>query len=214
MPAESANSNRMLDRITAILDAVDGGAASATELAHRTSLSVSTAHRLAQAMANYDYLARTPSGDFRLGPRFIRSPLLAIAEPALAELRDETGETAQLWVRRGSQRVCQVSADSRSELRVTLARGSSLPLPAGSSGRILAGLPEALQAIDENGWDETDSERTPGLASVSAPVRAEGAIVATVCLAVPVSRIRTTVGQDYGPQVSEAARRITEALAI
>ncbi len=175
MSPESANSNRMLDRITAILDAVDGGAASATELAHRTALSVSTAHRLAQAMANYDYLARTPSGDFRLGSRFIRSSLLAIAEPVLAELRDQTGETAQLWVRRGSQRVCQVSADSQSELRVTLARGSSLPLPAGSSGRILAGMPESLRSVDEKGWDETESERSPGLASVSAPVRADGA---------------------------------------
>lgn len=92
---------------------------SASELSRRTGLSLSTAHRLALQLAEYGFLRRTDNGAFCIGDRFVRSKLENAGLPVLQELRDRTGETVQLWVRRGDERVCLVNVDSRHELRAT-----------------------------------------------------------------------------------------------
>jgi DNA-binding IclR family transcriptional regulator len=211
-PTEQNGSNRTLERAAAILDAVGRSAVSASELSRRTGLSLSTAHRLALQMVDYGFLRRTESGTFRLGQRFVRSALENAALPVLHELRDNTGETAQLWVRRGDERVCLLSADSRHELRATLPPGSRLPLPAGSSGRLLAAHDEVLTELASAGWIESVGSRTPGLGSISAPVQTEEGIIAAVCLAMPLARVTGSPGQDHGAVVVQAARRIEEAV--
>ncbi|MGN7252860.1 MULTISPECIES: IclR family transcriptional regulator [unclassified Arthrobacter] len=211
-PTEQNGSNRTLERAAAILDAVGRSAVSASELSRRTGLSLSTAHRLALQMVDYGFLRRTESGTFRLGQRFVRSALENAALPVLHELRDSTGESAQLWVRRGDERVCLLSADSRHELRATLPPGSRLPLPAGSSGRLLAADDEVLAELASAGWIESVGSRTPGLGSISAPVQTEEGIIAAVCLAMPLARVTGSPGQDHGAVVVQAARRIAEAV--
>src|SRR6478735_1290861 len=211
-PTELNGSNRTLERAAAILDAVGRSAVSGSELSRRTGLSLSTAHRLALQMVDYGFLRRTEDGTFRLGQRFVRSALENAALPVLHELRDSTGETAQLWVRRGDERVCLLSADSRHELRATLPPGSRLPLPAGSSGRLLAADDEVLAELASAGWIESVGSRTPGLGSISAPVQTGEGIIAAVCLAMPLARVTGSPGQDHGAVVVRAARRIEEAV--
>jgi DNA-binding IclR family transcriptional regulator len=207
--AESATtSNRMLERVAMVLDAVDGSSASASELARRTGLSVSTVHRLALSMAEYGFLRRIDDGDFKLGHRFVRTALESIATPILTELRNATGETTQLWIRRGEKRICRVSVDSQHELKATLPAGSILELPNGSSGRLLANDPEALESVAEHGWVESVGRRTPGLGSVSAPVLLRGQMIATLCLAVPLIRVAASPGRDFGEKIVSAARLI------
>ncbi|MFJ4029062.1 IclR family transcriptional regulator [Paenarthrobacter sp. NPDC089989] len=214
MPSPETNgSNRTLERAAAILDAVGRSAVSASELSRRTGLSLSTAHRLALQMVDYGFLRRSDSGNFRLGDRFVRSSLENAALPVLRELRNGTGETAQLWVRRGDERLCLLSADSEQELRATLPPGSRLPLPQGSSGRLLALEEKAVAEMEEKGWVESVGARTPGLGSVSAAVRVHDEIIAAVCLAMPLARVSTTPGTDHGDLVKDAARRIAEAVA-
>lgn len=213
MPSPDTNgSNRTLERAAAILDAVGRSAVSASELSRRTGLSLSTAHRLAMQLADYGFLRRAEGGSFRLGDRFVRSALENAGLPVLNDLRDQTGETAQLWVRRGDERVCLLSADSRHELRATLPPGSKLPLPQGSSGRLLAGEEDALAELATTGWIESVGVRTPGLGSISAPVRTDQGIVAAVCLAMPLARVTESPGKDHGDVVIQAARRIAEAM--
>jgi DNA-binding IclR family transcriptional regulator len=211
-PTEQNGSNRTLERAAAILDAVGRSAISGSELSRRTGLSLSTAHRLALQMADYGFLRRTEDGTFRLGQRFVRSALENAALPVLHELRDSTGETAQLWVRRGDERVCLLSVDSRHELRATLPPGSRLPLPAGASGRLLAADDEELAELASAGWIESVGSRTPGLGSISAPVQTGEGIIAAVCLAMPLARVTGSPGQDHGAVVVRAARRIEEAV--
>lgn len=211
-PTEQNGSNRTLERAAAILDAVGRSAVSGSELSRRTGLSLSTAHRLALQMADYGFLRRTEDGTFRLGQRFVRSALENAALPVLHELRDSTGETVQLWVRRGDERVCLLSVDSRHELRATLPPGSRLPLPAGSSGRLLAADDEVLAELASAGWIESVGSRTPGLGSISAPVQTGEGIIAAVCLAMPLARVTGSPGQDHGAVVVRAARRIEEAV--
>lgn len=213
MPSpEPQGSNRTLERVVAILDAVERSSASASELARRTELSVSTAHRLALSMTEYGFLHRSTDGDFRLGRRFVQSALEKAATPALRALRETTGETAQLWVRRGEERVCVLSELGAHELQVILPPGSRLALPAGSSGRLLAEEPQALQELGTQGWVESVGLRTPGLGSVSAPVTKSAATIAVVCLAMPLARVRESPGADFGAAVTSTARRISQDL--
>ena len=211
-PTDTNGSNRTLERAAAILDAVGRSAVSASELSRRTGLSPSTAHRLALQLADYGFLRRTDNGAFRLGDRFVRSALENAGVPVLTDLRDRTGETAQLWVRRGDERVCLLSVDSRHELRATLPPGSRLPLPFGSSGRLLAAEEDALAELASMGWIESVGARTPGLGSISAPVRTNDGIIAAVCLAMPLARVSESPGKDHGDVVIRAAQRIAEAM--
>lgn len=197
--------NRMLERVAAILDAVETGPASASEIARRTELSVSTVHRLALSMVDFEFLRRDSDGRFRRGARFVRSALENAALPILTLLRDSTEETAQLWVRRGDDRVCLATVDSTQVLRAALPAGTRQPLPAGSAGRLLAREEEAWASIERHGWVESVGVRTPGLGSVSAPVWLGGELVGAICVAVPLARVENGPGADFGAQAVEAA---------
>lgn len=208
-PGEGAT-NRMLERVTAILDAVGVETLTATEIAHRTGLSKSTAHRVAQSMEAYGFLSRRDDGGYSMGRRMLSLPLQALAAPFLEALREETGETAQLWVRQGDQRLCVESLDSHHRLRITAEPGLVYPLH-GSAGKILASG-NLSETLGDRGWVESVEERTPGLSSVSAPVVRHGSVVGAVCLAVPVVRLAKSPGQDYGQLVIRTAEQISEAL--
>ena len=214
MTEAATTGNRMLERVALVLDAVDDSSASASELARRTGLSVSTVHRLALSMADYGFLRRNDDGDFKLGHRFVRTALESVAQPILTELRNATGETAQLWIRRGERRICRLTVDSQHELKATLPAGSVLELPNGSSGRLLSHDPEALESVAAHGWVESVGRRTPGLGSVSAPIMLRDQMIATLCLAMPLSRVEASPGRDFGEKVARAARSIGTELGM
>ncbi|MGD6741741.1 IclR family transcriptional regulator [Streptomyces sp. BH106] len=198
----------VLDRVIAILDAVERAPMGSSELARHLGLSVPTAHRLAGAMVRHGLLRRDTEGRHHTGERFAVSALAGAAEPMLDELREETGETAQVWVRRGTDRLCLITIDSRQELRATLPAGTRLPLADGGSAA------QVLLGGVTGGWCESVSRRTPGLCSVSAPVVLHGEAVAAVCVAAPVARAGDGgPGALYGHLVAAAAARVARAIA-
>ncbi|NUL47380.1 helix-turn-helix domain-containing protein [Cellulosimicrobium funkei] len=212
MSEREGGGNRMLERVAAILDAVETGPASASGIARRTELSVSTVHRLALSMTELEFLRRDSDGRFRRGARFVRSALENAAMPILTSLREETDETAQLWIRRGGDRLCLGSVDSSHTLRATLPPGTRQPLPAGSAGRLLALEEDAWEQIRERGWVESVGRRTPGLGSVSAPVTVGGHLIGAVCVAVPLARVAVSPGEDFGEQTVLAADRLGDVM--
>ncbi len=203
----------VLDRAVAILDAVERTPMGASELAHHLGLSVPTTHRLAAAMVTHGLLRRDDDGRHRTGWRFSSSALVAAAGPVMEDLRAETGESAQVWVRRGEQRLCLVSVESEAELRASLPVGSVLPLSAGgSAARALTASTASESASHGTRWFESISQRTPGLCSVSIPVCSHGDVVAAVGVSAPVSRVQSAdPGAQFGEAVVAAAERI-EAL--
>ncbi len=184
------------------------------DLVSATGLSRATAHRLAVALEAHDLLRRTPDGRFSLGLRLMALgqaaaedwPLADIARPALVALRDQTGESAQLYVREGDHRVCLASLDSAHELRTIVEEGARLPLGVGSAGRILTGerRPE--------GYSSSTGERAPGVGSVSAPIVVDGVVVAAVGISGPLDRLGVQPGPRFGPAVVRAATAVAEAL--
>jgi DNA-binding IclR family transcriptional regulator len=209
----------VLDRAMAVFDAILAAREPLTlaDLVAATGLPRATAHRLAVALVDHGMLRRSADGRFGLGLRLIGIghavaggwPLAELAGPALAQLRDRTGESVQLYVRDGEQRVCLVSLESTHELRTIVAQGARLPLDRGSAGRALQGPP-----VGAARWVESRGERAPGVGSVSAPVvDPSGAVVAAVGISGPLDRLGADAGPRLGPEVVAAADQVATALA-
>src|SRR3954471_15526114 len=120
------------------------GPASLAEVVEGTRLPRPTAHRLLSALEAHHLVARA-GGRYSLGLRLLGwgnraagTNLVDVAQPALAALRDETGESTQLYVREGDDRVCIASVErATGGLRDSVPVGVVLPLELGSGGKVL-----------------------------------------------------------------------------
>ena len=207
----------VIDKAVGILSAVETEPQPLAGLVEQTGLTRATAHRLAAALVAHGLLRRDAEGRFALGPRVLALgqaaergwPIAAAAGPALTALRDETGESAQLYVRDGAHRVCVASLESPHGLRTIVETGASLPLDRGSGGRALAG------EDDGEGWVVSVGERQAGVASVSAPIiDGAGNIRAAVSVSGPIERLSHEPGATYGPPVRAAAHAIVRAAGL
>ena len=205
----------VLDKAVHVLRAVADGPRSLGSLQAATGLPRATAHRLAVALETHGLLRRDHEGRFDLGPELAalgraasaRFPLAELALPELEALRDDTGESAQLFVREGEHRRCILSLQSPHALRWIVPEGVLFPLELGSAGHALQG------EAPEGGWIESVAEREAGVASVSAPVLGpDGAIVAAVSVSGPIDRITRAPGDRHGAAVVAAASRIESQL--
>ncbi len=201
---DSVSGIGVLDKAVAVLDALEARPLSLPELVEATGLPRATAHRLAAALEVHGFVARDGDGRFQLGARLSQPSLPALARPALEELRDTTGESVQLYVRRGDQRLCVETLESPHGLRTIVPVGALLPLDAGSAGKVLREDPAVLK----RGWAESVEERQKGVASVSAPVYDDGRIVAAVSVSGPVERTTRAPGRRYAKSVVAAARAV------
>jgi DNA-binding IclR family transcriptional regulator len=200
----------VLDKAVSLLDALEAGPLSLGDLVGRTGLPRATAHRLAVALEAHGLVGRDGDGRFGLGPRLTGLDLPVLARPALERLRDATGESVQLYVRRGDRRLCVASLESPHGLRTIVPVGASLPLDVGSAGKVLRGDP----AVDGRAWAESVEERERGVASASAPVRGPGGdVVAAVSVSGPVERTTRSPGSRYGPALVDAARAVERELS-
>jgi DNA-binding IclR family transcriptional regulator len=205
---DSVSGIGVLDKAVAVLDALEAGPLSLPELVDATGLPRATAHRLAAALAVHGFVGRGGDGRFQLGARLSQSGLPAIARSALEELREATGESVQLYVRRGDQRLCVQALESPHGLRTIVPVGALLPLDAGSAGKVL----REDAAVLERGWAESVEERQRGVASVSAPVYDDGRLVAAVSVSGPLERTTRAPGRRYAKAVVTAARTIEGAM--
>ena len=227
----------VLDKAAAILNTLEAGPHSLAELVAATGIARPTAHRLAVALEFHRYVARDLSGRFVLGPRASElgaaageDRLLAAAAPALAALRDATGESAQLYKRQGDQRICVAVAERLSGLRDSVPVGAALTMQAGSAAQILLAWEDSekihrgvaharftaaqLAADRRRGWAQSVGEREAGVTSVSAPVRGpNGKVIAAVSISGPIERLGRQPGRVHAAAVVATAARLSEYLA-
>jgi DNA-binding IclR family transcriptional regulator len=188
------------------------------------------------ALEHHRLVDRDMQGRFILGPRLSElaaaageDKLLAAAGPVLAALRDHTNESAQLFRRQGSERVCVAAAERPMGLRDSIPVGAVLPMTAGSAAQVLLAWEEpdrihraliearftasTLSIVRRHGWAQSVSERERGAASVSAPVRSpSGRVIAAVSVSGPIERITRQPGRLHAPAVVAAANRLSEIL--
>jgi DNA-binding IclR family transcriptional regulator len=147
-----------------------------------------------------------------------------LVEPAravLQRLSAETGESAQLYVREGDQRVCVATHERPTGLRDTVPLGAVLPLTKGSGGRVLLAWAEdrdrfpvdaaVLAEVRDTGWAATVGEREAGVASVSAPVRVGDQVVAALGVSGPAERLGPDPGARFAEPVLAAAADLGRA---
>jgi DNA-binding IclR family transcriptional regulator len=226
----------VLDKAISVLAVAESGPATLTQLVQATGLARPTAHRIAVALEHHRLLARDVQGRFILGPRIPElasaageDRLLAISQPLLAQLRDQTGESAQLYRRQADLRVCVAAAERASGLRNTVPVGAALSMTAGSAAQILLAWEDAermhrglrgakftaatLANVRRRGWAASTAEREAGVASVSAPVRgAGGRVLAAISVSGPIERLTRSPGRLHAAAVVAAGEKITEQL--
>lgn len=207
----------VVDKAMVVLRAVADEPCTLAGLQTSTGLPRATAHRLATALEAHGVLRRDAKGRFELGHALVglgrladeRFPLVDVARPVLTALRDETGESVQLFVREGSQRRCLASLETPHGLRWIVPAGAVFPLDVGSAGRVLLQEP----GVDGRGWIESVGEREVGVASVSAPVMSsDGSTVAAISVSGPIERLSDAPGARFGAAVVTAAETISAAI--
>lgn len=209
----------VIDKAVAVLAALEGQPRALSELVDTTGLSRATAHRLATALEAHGLVRRDDDGRFALGVRLLalgraaadELSLGAAALDALAELREATGESVQLYVRQGDRRVCIAALESPHGLRTIVPTGASLTMEVGSAAKVLRSDPPVLA----RGWAESVGEREAGVASVSAPVLdGDGRVVAAVSVSGPIERTSRRPGRRYAEAVVAAARTIERSAGL
>jgi DNA-binding IclR family transcriptional regulator len=217
----------VLDKSVLILSFLsEAGSSSLAEVVEGTNLPRPTAHRLLAALEAHHLVARE-GRKYALGMRLLgwgaraapARDLVEASRPVLKRLRDETGESTQLYVREGDHRVCVASSERASGgLRDTVHVGAIMPLARGSAGKVLLAWADdgaehrgaaELDGVKTLGWAESVAEREAGVASVSAPVFGEGGkLLAAVSASGPISRIGESPGEHLADAVVAAARGI------
>ena len=219
----------VLDKSVTILAALaERGPLSLAGLVDATGLSRPTAHRLAAALEAHRLVGRDGAGRYRLGLRVLawagavsaEFGLAEAARPVLEALRDETGESAQLFVRDGDSRLCVAASERPSGLRDTVPVGAVLPIDRGSGGKVLLAYaadvaagstadPAELETIRRRGWAASVAEREEGVCSVSAPVLdSAGRIHAALGISGPINRLGRQPGRHLSAPVVAAAREL------
>jgi DNA-binding IclR family transcriptional regulator len=143
-------------RVLAILAAFDPGHRELTlsELARRSDLSLTTAHRVVSELATWGALTRLPSGQYVVGRRLwdvgllapVQSDLREAASPFLHDLYAATLATVHLAVRDGVEVLYVDRLAGHASVPVVSQVGSRLPLHATGVGKVLlAYAPEPIR---------------------------------------------------------------------
>jgi DNA-binding IclR family transcriptional regulator len=236
-----------LHKVRMILDCFlpANGPLTLSDIQRRTGLPTTTVFRLLQSMVTEGFLANDDG--YRLSWRmgkwitaiYDEGLLLRSATPYLAGLRDETHETASMFVREGFERVCVAVSLGPQAVNMQTRVGNVLPLQAGASSKILLAWDAAargrlrgrglvrytantvtdiaryeaeLDDVRDAGYALSHAEMSDGVVSISAPVFDPfGQIAAAVNLGIPIQRATDEYVQERIEPVRACAALITEA---
>jgi IclR family acetate operon transcriptional repressor len=179
-----------------------------SRIARETGLATSTVHRILQSLVQAGWAHEDQERGDLLGPRLLSIAaraddatfIVKVATPYLRELRDATGDTVHLAMRRGDQVVYVAKLDGRKAYQMRSHVGLTIPLHCTAVGKaILAALPadEMRVAVDRTGL----------------PARTEHTITSVDALADHLETVRTQ-GYAVDDQENEASIRCIGAVVM
>jgi IclR family transcriptional regulator, acetate operon repressor len=217
-----------------------------SELTAASGLAKSTTSRLLTALERNGLVRRDVAGRFSPGEVFVsyawrggaEADLVSVAQPVLAGLGDQTGETVNLGVPRDGGLVEQIAqVDSKYLIGGTNWVGLAVPVHCAALGKVLlafgaAELPKGrleqrtdrtitsrtvlaaeLAAVRERGYAVTIEELEPGLVAVAAPVFADGGSAAgALSVSGPASRLTGAALPAAAESCIAAARSLSALL--
>ena len=225
--------SQTLARAIDVLEALRDGPLDLKNLQERVGLTRSTAHRLAQLLADRNLIV-LESRRYRLGPGLIylgarareRRDLIAVALPVIDALAAETDDAVNLAIRDGDEIIYVAQAPSRRRVAVRHRVGDRNTLMATALGRAL------MSDTDEATWSRLFHDEPPPSAAtsgcvlhreyegdqircVAAPIRdASGAIVAALSLSSIPQYMDEPRMYDLAPRVADTALRISAELGF
>jgi DNA-binding IclR family transcriptional regulator len=209
------------------------------ELTELSGLPKTTVVRLLATLESRKLIAERDDGHYGLGAGFLRWVRLTQAmwqvnqttRQTMIELVDELGETVNVYVRQGANRVSIAQEEGTATVRSVVAVGVPMPLTAGATAKVLltaapptvfdvlaASTPgldiEALRrqvsTVQEHGYAVTHGERELGASAVAAPIlNSEGRVIAALSISGPSSRFSAELLTPYVSNVIDAAKRIS-----
>jgi len=239
---------QVIDRMASLLDAMARypGPVSLKILAAETGLHSSTAFRILNSMVDNGFVERDAAGKYQLGRKLARlasrvharADLRQIAQPIMARLRDELGESINLTIREGDEVVYIEKATPNRMMHVQQLIGSRAPLHVTAVGKLMLAmggdeecqgyalrtnlpaytrntinnLPALLQQAAQlraQGYAFDNEEAEIGVGCIGALIYdASGSIVAGLSVSAPIERRKN----EWANTLLQAARQISEAL--
>lgn len=248
-PERDGGSVQVLQKSARILDCFSATRPRlrAADIVQATGMPTSTVARILRTLVAENLLQRH-GAEYSIGLRVTvwsaaagaGSDLIATAGPLVERLRDQSGESAGLYIRQGERRVSVVQAESNKSIIFRGYVGQMMPLHAGAAGKVFmaydpdahaAGLASGLPAITPStvvdpdvledqlaqvrsrGWAFTEEEREEGLNSLSAPVfGADGGLVAAAAIGAPSFRLTGAAAERLSSLVTGCATAISRGL--
>ncbi|MGA2316222.1 MAG: IclR family transcriptional regulator [Thermodesulfobacteriota bacterium] len=224
----------------------DNKALPAQSISQQLNMPLSTTYRYLMTFEKRGFLVREPgTKNFKLGFVFFRlgnivssqMELIDIVLPYMKFLSSESGETVLLTVINGWEAMCLEKVETNKVIKLSLERGSSLPLHAGASSKILLAyqkdsfiksmlknttltrftkntitdpilLKKELRKIQKQGFAFSDQEADLGVRAIGAPIfNHKGELVAGLSIAGPRERITNKDMPKLFRLVKEAAQK-------
>jgi urocanate hydratase len=212
----SVASTRTVERALGLLAAVcESPPISLTACARRAGLPASTALRLLRTLEATNFVARDSRGAFHPGLRIMqigatalgRQSLVERAQPSLARIVEQTGESTYLVVRGPRNTALYLAmAEGTHAVRHTSWVGRAIELADLAVGAALDG------DVPDVGYVAQRDRFEPDITAIAAPVRRPGGIAAAINLLGPSYRIDDETTHAYGRIVSAEAEVISESL--
>lgn len=219
------------------------------QLAERTRIPAPTVARLLKTAQFAGYVERLPHGGYVPGPALFsmaitldRGALLRrVIDEEMTALRDSVDETVGLYVRKGAERYCVHSVESRQPIRRGHTVGQRMPLYTGAAGRVflafaktpglfslvpkqyrtpageLISLEELRAQAEEakaNGFAFYRGHVNTEAWGLAAPVLVRETLYATLVVSAPVTRMDTIHVNRTKKACLLAARRISDRISL
>ena len=209
----SRSATRALDLVDIVVTA---GSISLTEAAEASGIPTSTTLRHLLALMSKGWLTRDATGNFSVGPTFLRlginafregpwARLTAAALPHLEALATTTQESAYLAVRDGSEAVYLSTVESPRAIRHAGWVGRSVPLEGTAIGQALV-VPLSFGPIPvfrNVGAVEEDAT------ALCAPIADRGAVIGAFSLLGPTERMTEATDADMAAALRDASAALT-----
>lgn len=241
-PADLPDGVRSITRALDLLSLFDEQHPTHTlrDLVAASGLPKTTVLRLVATLEGRGLVARVGEATYAVGPALLRWVRLAeslwqVSPEARTRMRDlvhQCGETVNLYVRQGIERVSIAQEEGTATVRSVVAVGEPMPLGRGATAKVLlSGAPAALldtlaaadpeldagalarqvAGVRETGYAVSHGERELGASAVAAPVRAaDGRVLGALSVSGPTSRFTADQVPGYVEAVVAAARTLGE----
>jgi len=240
---------RAVDRALDILlcFAKSQGEISLSDIAKEVNLHKSTVHRLLASLQSKGFVRRHPQSDkYVLGWSVLEllsnvyqsNDLSTLALPEMTRLRDLSGETVSLYIRRDTERIRVQAVESNEPIRNVVSIGRTYPLYIGASGKVLLAYANQavitkvlskedipsdfnheefsaqLDKIREDGYAISIKERDAGAAALAVPIfGSDNDCLAALAISGPVSRFTIEKMSEHIDTLKTSAAWLSKMLS-